>query len=337
MLPRFGWYSCLKRGIIMNYEFTSMFSKAITDMFEFRESLGYNRYSYASELYDFDQFCSLKYPAQDTLTKELVMEWSMKREKESINMHKHRLISLRQLGKYMSFSGREAYIIPVAIIGKYQPFTPYIFADEEIAVFFQTIDKIRPNKGTPFTEYTVPIFFRIAYGCGLRPNELRDLRRYDVNLEEGTIYIFNSKTKRDRVISITEDLNELCRKYDKIAEKNYPNRHWFFHMPIKDSYRRRWISNQLKKYWKEAGLDQKTGTSPRVYDFRHNYATRIIMKWFDSGEDVTALLPYLSSYMGHAQFQSTFYYIHLLPDRLRKNGNFDWNKFESLIPEVLYD
>ena len=108
-------------------------------------------------------------------------------------------------------------------------------------------------------------------------------------------------------------------------------------MAVKDSHRRRWISNQLKKYWREAELDKKTGTSPRVYDFRHNYATRIIMKWFDSGEDVMALLPYLSSFMGHVEFQSTFYYIHLLPEHLSKNRNFEWNKFDSLIPEVSYD
>ncbi|WP_010530101.1 tyrosine-type recombinase/integrase [Lentibacillus jeotgali] len=321
----------------MNYEYQSKFSISITNMFKFRESMGYNPYTYASELYDFDQFCLSKHPYVDTLTKDLVMEWGMKRETESINMHKHRLITIRQLGKYMNFCGKEAYIIPVDVIGKYESYTPYIFTDEEIAAFFHIIDSIKPNKRTPFTEYTVPVFFRIAYGCGLRPNELRDLRRYDVNLENQTIFIHNSKTKRDRLISITEDLNEVCRKYDTIAEKNYPNRHWFFHMLVKESRRRRWISNQLKKYWKEAGLDNKTGISPRVYDFRHNYATRIIMKWFDAGEDVMVLLPYLSSYMGHVEFQSTAYYIHLLPERLRKNKNFDWNKFDSLIPEVSYE
>ena len=321
----------------MNYEYTSKFSTIITNMFKFRESMGYNRNSYASELYNFDQFCSIKHPNTDILTKDLVMEWTMKRETESINMHKHRQIAIRQLGKYINFSGKEAYIVPADVIGKYEPYAPYMFTDKEITVFFRTIDNIKPNNRTPFTEYTVPVFFRVAYGCGLRPNELRDLRRHDVNLEDGTIFIHNSKTKRDRLISITEDLNELFKKYDEITDKNYPNRHWFFHMSVKDSYRRRWISNQLKKFWGEAKLDKKTGTSPRVYDFRHNYATRIIMKWFDSGEDVTALLPYLSSYMGHVEFQSTFYYIHLLPERLRKNRNFEWNKFDSLIPEVSYD
>lgn len=203
----------------MNYEYTSKFSTVIINMFDFRKSMGYNHYSYASELYDFDQFCSLKHSNIDTMTKNLVMEWGTKRETESINMHKHRLITVRQLGKYMNFTGKEAYIVPIDVIGKYEPYMPYIFTDEETTVFFYTIDHIKPNKRTPFNEYTVPVFFRVAYGCGLRPNELRDLRRYDVNLEDGTIFIRNSKTKRDRLISMTDDLNEVCRKYDSIAEE----------------------------------------------------------------------------------------------------------------------
>jgi hypothetical protein len=34
------------------------------------------------------------------------------------------------------------------------------------------------------------------------------------------------------------------------------------------------------------------------------------------GTDVTAMLPYLSRYMGHAGFASTFYYVHTSPDFL---------------------
>lgn len=42
------------------------------------------------------------------------------------------------------------------------------------------------------------------------------------------------------------------------------------------------------------------------------------------------LLPYLSAYMGHAELTSTLYYIHLLPEKLRKANGIDWQKF-SLI------
>ena len=46
--------------------------------------------------------------------------------------------------------------------------------------------------------------------------------------------------------------------------------------------------------------------------------------------EVMELLPYLSAYMGHAELTSTLYYIHLLPEKLRKAKGIDWQKF-SLI------
>ncbi len=39
--------------------------------------------------------------------------------------------------------------------------------------------------------------------------------------------------------------------------------------------------------------------------------------------------------MGHSSFEETAYYIHLLPDRLKKSKAIDWEKeMESIIPEV---
>ena len=37
------------------------------------------------------------------------------------------------------------------------------------------------------------------------------------------------------------------------------------------------------------------------------------------------LLPYLSAYMGHSELTSTLYYIHLLPESLRKSKAVDWD------------
>ena len=73
----------------------------------------------------------------------------------------------------------------------------------------------------------------------------------------------------------------------------------------------------------------------RVYDLRHRFATTLMMKFLEEGKDLSNILPYMSSYMGHSSFEETAYYIHLLPDRLRTSKAIDWKKMESLIPKVL--
>jgi integrase len=67
------------------------------------------------------------------------------------------------------------------------------------------------------------------------------------------------------------------------------------------------------------------------YDFRHNYATQTLMRWAEEGKDLNAWIPYLCAYMGHATFSSTFYYIHLLPERLR---DMNYMSVCGIIPEV---
>lgn len=57
------------------------------------------------------------------------------------------------------------------------------------------------------------------------------------------------------------------------------------------------------------------------------------MNWVDAGKDIMGLLPYLSAYMGHTKFSHTLYYVHLLPDRLRKSANIDWDQFRPIYGE----
>jgi hypothetical protein len=52
-----------------------------------------------------------------------------------------------------------------------------------------------------------------------------------------------------------------------------------------------------------------------------------------AGDDVTAMLPYLSRYMGHATFQSTYYYVHTSPDFMAAYADIT-RKGQSLLSEV---
>jgi len=58
------------------------------------------------------------------------------------------------------------------------------------------------------------------------------------------------------------------------------------------------------------------------------------MNWLDEGKDINALLPYLSTYMGHSDFSYTAYYIHLIPSRLIKSSGIQWDRMDALVPEV---
>ena len=76
---------------------------------------------------------------------------------------------------------------------------------------------------------------------------------------------------------------------------------------------------------------------PRLYDFRHTFATHRLYRWMCEGKDLNAMLPYLSAYMGHAELSDTHYYIHLIPGLLEEMSGFDFSAAEALLPEVRID
>lgn len=109
---------------------------------------------------------------------------------------------------------------------------------------------------------------------------------------------------------------------------------YLFSSPRLDSYKSTWLRTEFLKLW-EAIKEPSNLARVRVYDLRHRFATTLMMKFLEEGKDLSNILPYMSSYMGHSSFEETAYYIHLLPDRLRTSKAIDWKKMESLIPKVL--
>ncbi|MGG0720024.1 tyrosine-type recombinase/integrase [Robertmurraya massiliosenegalensis] len=301
----------------------------LQDMLDIKEALGFNKKSYEVYLKQFIHFCAEHYGDSSYITKEMVIEWIRLRPRESINTRNRRVIALRHFTEYQATIGRQTFILNSDYNLPAQPYKPYLFTDHELSILFHTIDKISPYWESPQREFTVPVLFRMMYCCGMRPNEPLNLKHTDVSLDTGEIYIRQSKRCKDRHIYMSDDLLVLSRKYDDVMG----NREFFFQRPEGGPYTTHWMTNQFKICLRNSNLDFGTDKL-RPYDFRHNFATRTIIKWLEAKKDIMALLPYLSAYMGHSAFNYTLYYIHLLPERLIHNSGIRWEDFSDIYPEA---
>lgn len=59
---------------------------------------------------------------------------------------------------------------------------------------------------------------------------------------------------------------------------------------------------------------------PRIHDIRHSYAVRTILDGYRSGEDVGPRLALLSTYLGHVDPASTYWYLEATPDLMGAAG-----------------
>ncbi len=288
----------------MTKQFRSCFKKHIIGLLQQKRALGRVYVTEETHLKDFDSFCINYCPSESTLTKSIVLKWSESRENESPNGRRSRISPIRELAKYMNGIGLDSYILPSHLIPRQTRYAPHIYTQEELTAVFFALDQLRPTKRSPIRHLVFPVLFRMIYCCGLRPGEGREVLRSNVDLKTGHIVVQNSKNYKDRVVALSADMSKLCRRYDKAVDDVFPERHYFFPNPDGKAYSPVRLDTIHRQCLKDTKRDF-SGNPPRVYDFRHTFATNAIFRWMKEGKDVAACLPYLSAYLGHEHLSYT--------------------------------
>src|SRR5688572_5206188 len=90
----------------------------------------------------------------------------------------------------------------------------------KICVYFLDIvsDSYPISDVSPNRHLTLPLLFRILYGCGLRISEALNLKQKDIDLNQGTLFIRDTKFGKERKVPMAETLTERCRLF--IEESN---------------------------------------------------------------------------------------------------------------------
>jgi len=312
--------------------FSSKLGVEMIHFIEFKESLGYSASSYLKFLRSLDDFL-VAHDNPSELYRSIVEKWIQRKSTEHENGQKRRMIAIRVFALFLISRGKNAYVIPSEMIGDFKPYTPFIFSDKQLKQFLIATDSVQKSYHSPLKHLTIPTYFRLTLSCGLRPDEAKNLKRCNFNLITGQLKIENSKRHKDRIIPVAPDVLDYCIQYDREAERLIPDRFWFFSTQYGNRHGMQWLQISFQNCLLQAGIFC-SNPKQRIYDLRHNYATRKLQQWLDEGKNLNVMLPYLSQYMGHTEFRDTAYYIHLLPERLVVSPGIDWQHLNTMVPEV---
>lgn len=317
----------------MEKAFVSKLTPFMKSFVAFKQSLGLKYLTSEYYLREFDQYCS-KHESEGSSLKEMVKSWVILRDTECPNTQRVRVAPIREFGKYLQSIGHfDAYVVTNKICRKQTRTIPHFFTDHEIIRFFKACDTLVPRKENPVRHLVLPMYFRLLYCCGVRTSEARLLLRKNVNLHGGYIDVIHSKGPKDRRLFLPEDLRLLYLKYDAVIDNVLPGRTYFFPVKSYSCYQSQSIGPNFNKIWRAAGLVHESGTKARAYDFRHHFAFATLNRWVKEEFDVNSMLPYLVRYMGHANLESTFYYLHLVPEFFSTFAE-KTSMLEALLPEV---
>lgn len=178
----------------MSRNFISCFGRDLSNMIEWKVSLGGAESTYLSRAKNFDRFCAERHPDASQLTEPLVMEWIKTAENAAGAVH-NKVTFMRGFAVYLRATGNPAYVLPDNFTTGRSIFVPYIFTDSELSALFHEIDSYTYPKDS-FRPILLSVYFRLTYTCGLRPGESRNLKRNDIDLDSGEIQIMNTKMKK---------------------------------------------------------------------------------------------------------------------------------------------
>jgi integrase len=291
---------------------TGIFAALAEDFIAFKQAQGYKYHNEAKVLSRFCRFAG-NFPMETpALTKELVTCWISPREGEAVRSRRHRITCVNQFGGYLRQMGCEVYAAPPQSGWHKEDFTPYIFTHDEIEKLFRAASSVQPTGQGRHMHRLLPVLIRLLYGCGLRVSEAVGLLCRDVDFNNGILTLREAKSGRDRLIPLSNSLADIMWEYKNDVIPWANDGDYFFMAPDRTILSPNTVYGRFRRIMWDGGIPYKgKGNGPRLHDVRHTFAVHTLQKWVENGEDLTAMLPVLSVFMGHKSFGATSRYLRL--------------------------
>lgn len=237
--------------------------------------------------------------------------------------HALRLIAVRRFAVYVRNLDDRTQIPPPGLIphGKHRA-TPYLYSAAEIDALVAAAHQLP----TPVAAAAYPAMLSLLAATGLRFSEAIALDVTDFDDQTETVIVRAGKFGKSRLLPVHPTTAEGLRGYltqrQHLLRANRLADHGVLFISAAGT---RLDHSRAQKTWRTirvmAGLAPRSANCrPRIHDLRHSFAVATLLDWYRRGEDVSALLPTLSTYLGHVDPKSTYWYLSAAPELLELAG-----------------
>lgn len=281
----------------------------------YRHDLGFKLETEGPQLLKFASFADAE--AEDGRVDIMVaLRWARLPRDASPLYWARRLEIVRCFARYLAVFDSRTQIPPKGILGSaHRRVTAYIYTDQELVSLVDACARLKPVNG--LRPHTYSTLFGLLACTGLRISEALHLQDCDVDLNKGILSIRETKFHKSRLVPLHTSAWNRLSAYRRIRACHCPrpfNRIFFLsdrgaELPYST------VRYAFQTVLRQIGLEPKDGKRrPRIYDLRHTFASRRLAAWQRNGVDITAMLPALSTYMGHVKVSDTYWYISAVPE-----------------------
>ncbi len=175
----------------------------------------------------------------------------------------------------------------------------------------------------PLRVLTLRTLIGLLAATGLRVGEAISLDRGDLDLEAGLLTVRAGKFGKAREVplhpSSVAALADYLARRDRL--RPHPPSPALFISLAGTRLLYSGVHLAFLRLVRHAGLGRRCASCrPRPHDLRHTFAVRTLLEWYRAGADVPALLPRLSTYLGHVSPSATYWYLQAAPELLALAG-----------------
>ena len=244
----------------------------------------------------------------DTLTVTCAVEWATTTGRGGSPAR--RLTIIRGFARYMQALDSAHQVPPPRIlpVNRSRP-TPYLYSDDDITAVMAAARRLQPAQLAATTETIIGLL----WVTGMRVGEVLALNVGDFNQDSGVVTVWLSKFAKSRHVPVASSTVAALARYRTLHPASDPTAAMFA-----TPKGRRVSYNKFAEVFAElltdTGLITVAGGRPRIHDLRHSFAVRTLLGWYRDGTDVHAMLPRLSTYLGHVEPSSTYWYLSAAPE-----------------------
>jgi integrase/recombinase XerD len=280
-----------------------------------RRALGYQLQAPGRLLLQFIDY--LEQAGASSITIELAVAWARQPATAEPSWWARRLSVVRCFARHLQTLDPATEVPPADLLPcPYRRRTPHLYTEEDIAALVHAACYLTD----PLQAATFHALIGLLAVTGIRVGEAVALRCGDVDLDAGTLTITKAKGDGVRRLplhpSTVTALRDYTRRRDHLLGAPAATGTFFVTRtgrPVSVHT----VDAVFARLLFHAGIRPTPGRRPpRVHDVRHTFTVATLLHWYRTGADVAALLPSLSTYLGHVAPASTYWYLEAAPELL---------------------
>jgi integrase/recombinase XerD len=294
---------------------SSDFARHAADYLRLRRALGHDLADAARLLPRF--VAHLDAVGASTITTEVALDWVRRPDADPhSSVWMRRMSVVRGFARHMSGIDPATEVPPLGLVTYRQRWRPpFIYSDGDVEALMSAVPRLVP---TPLRAATFQTMIGLLAATGMRVGEAIALDRDDIDWADGILVVRASKFNKTREVLLDPTVVEALAACARIRDSHvlHPSSRAFFVSGRGSPVIYGIFGTVFRKLLDASGVGADSAVRPRIHDLRHSFAVHTLVRWYRDGQDVAALLPRLSTYLGHRTPVSTYWYLSAAPELL---------------------